>query len=501
MNYPGFCGPSNVSQSPIADQERTVNFYAEKSESPGATTEWSLYPTPGFRSLAGPDIEAPALAHEFYAGREFAVIGAILYEIGQFGAVTNRGTVVLGTNPATISYNGSGGGELFITAGDSGYTFNLATNVFAAIAFLAGKATMGAYLDGYFMALDASNSTLYISDLLDGTTWDPTNFAQRSQAPDGWVSLKVNSKFIWLFGSETSEVWYDAGTFPIPFAPHPSGFVRYGCAAPFSPENVGDAVCWVAATKTGNGAVLSASGFSPEVISTIAVDLSISGFTTISDAIGDAYDDLGHTFYVLTFPAVDRTWCYDQTTKQWHERSSVDSSFGGDIADPHAWYASFHAFAFGEHRVLDRRNGFIYAMSSDYVLDVNDVPIRRLRRAPGLALENKRIFYGSFELDIEVGIAGASETIGGTITTTSQLFGQVNPQAMLRMSNDGGKTWGPEIWRPIGKLGEYKTRVRWNRCGMARRRVFEVSFWSYNQVRILGAFLELVNAPAELKSA
>lgn len=65
-----------------------------------------------------------------------------------------------------------------------------------------------------------------------------------------------------------------------------------------------------------------------------------------------------------------------------------------------------------------------------------------------------------------------------------------NPQVMLRISNDGGKTWISETWRGAGKLGEYKRRVRWNRLGQARRRVFEVSVTDSISWRILGAFLD-----------
>jgi PKD repeat protein len=68
-------------------------------------------------------------------------------------------------------------------------------------------------------------------------------------------------------------------------------------------------------------------------------------------------------------------------------------------------------------------------------------------------------------------------------------------QVMLRISNDGGKTWSiPEMWRSAGKLGEYDTRVRWNRLGSARRRVFEVSVTDSIPWRIQGVFLKATSA-------
>lgn len=64
-----------------------------------------------------------------------------------------------------------------------------------------------------------------------------------------------------------------------------------------------------------------------------------------------------------------------------------------------------------------------------------------------------------------------------------------DPQVMLRTSNDGGKTWVSERIRSAGKAGEYLKRIRWNRCGSARRRVFEVSVSDPVPWRIVGAYL------------
>jgi hypothetical protein len=64
---------------------------------------------------------------------------------------------------------------------------------------------------------------------------------------------------------------------------------------------------------------------------------------------------------------------------------------------------------------------------------------------------------------------------------------------MLRMSDDGGKTFGNEQWRSAGNLGEYSTRVRWTRCGSARKRVFEIVVDDMTTWRLLNAYLEVMN--------
>lgn len=84
---------------------------------------------------------------------------------------------------------------------------------------------------------------------------------------------------------------------------------------------------------------------------------------------------------------------------------------------------------------------------------------------------------------------------GGVLASTTVVsIGETpgaNPQVMLRISNDGGKTWAAETWRSAGRVGEYLARVDWNRLGCARRRVFEVSCSDPVPFRIVGAYLTL----------
>lgn len=477
MEYPAFCGGSFVSQSPIADGERTVNWYAERIEAPGATTQVALYPTPGVETITT-SVTTGGRGHFAQGGREFAVIGAVLYEVSSGGTLTSRGTMTIDPNPATLCTNGDGGDQLFVTSGTNGYILTLSTNVFTQVR--TGGTTMGAALDGYFLALDADTSTVYLSDLLDGTTWDPTQFAQRSIQSDPWIALKVLDRFVWIFGTETSEVWYNAGTFPFPFAPHPSGLVNYGTAAAFSPEVVTGSLIWLGATADGVGPVLRTQGFTPEVIGHAALQVTLSGYDTLSDGIGDAYQDLGHTFYLLTFPTANATWAFDASVTidlppalRWAERGTwISESNRYD-----AWRPLYHVFAFGEHRMLDRSSGALYRMASTFGTDADSRPIRRLRRAPALWSENAKLYVSAFEVHLEPGLG----------LTTGQ---GSDPQVAFRHSRDGGKTWSAERWRSAGALGQYSTRTRWTRCGSGRRWMPEVVVSDPIPFRLTGASVE-----------
>ena len=480
MEVPGFVGGSYPAQAVTLDQERTVNWYVERTDQIAkGTARAALYPTPGVTALAT-GVNGAGRGHFAADEREFCVIGNRLYEASSAGVLTNRGGVATSPDPATFSSNGDGGGQLFITSGGNGYIFTLATNVLTQVAALDGKADMGDHLDGYFLALHRASSTMYASDLLDGLTWQTgTQFAQRSAAADPWISLKVLGRYIWLLGEQTSEVWYDAGGV-FPFELHPSGLIQYGTAASFSVA-VGDgALYWLGASKIGDSYVMRTTGFAPEVVSHAPMEMVIGSYPLISDAFGECYSDEGHTFYVLSFPRQHATWAYGAKSAFWAERGTWLQEIGAYTY----WRPRHHAFAFGEHRILDADAGTLYRMGRELGLDVEERHIRRLRRAPALQQENQRIYYSAFELDLEPGL-GLANGLGPDNDRGN------NPQVGLRYSNDGGKTWGPEIFRSAGKIGEYGTRVRWNRMGQGRRRVFEVVVSDPIPWKLTNAYLQI----------
>ena len=70
----------------------------------------------------------------------------------------------------------------------------------------------------------------------------------------------------------------------------------------------------------------------------------------------------------------------------------------------------------------------------------------------------------------------------------------VQPQVMLRWSDDGGHTWSNEHWQTMGGIGEYYTRVFWRRLGMTgklRDRVYEISGTDPVKIAIMGAELHV----------
>lgn len=478
MKFPGFVGGSSRGQSPIAGIERTLNWYPERLDGMAPKAEFVLYPTPGVSTFATA-AETPGRGIVTVAGRCLAVIGFVLYEVSGNGTLTNRGSVVYDTTPVQFAFSdGAGtGGQLFVASGGYGYVFDLALNTLTLVLDPGAgdyRADAVGFTGGRFVALDAVASVLSISDQLDGLTWDPALVSQRTNGEDPWVAMVIAGLDIWLIGQRSSEVWYNAGSSPFPFAPIPGAFLNHGTPAPASVNKLGAIPYWLGQNEDGTGMVYAAGdGFAARRISTHAVEYAIQQ-ATVTDAVAWTYQEQGHAFYVLSLPTARVTWVYDAATQLWAERCYWDTV----RAVEEAWRPCFHAFAFGKHLVLDRDGSSVYEMRADLGSDVGGAAIRRVRRAPHVASEHKRIFVSELEVHLEAGL-GLSSGQG------------VNPLVMLRKSTDGGKTWGNERTCAAGALGEYKARVAWNRLGSGRDLVFEVSVSDPIPWRLVDAYIDV----------
>lgn len=475
MRYPGFFGSSAKTAAYTADNEELINLLRLRNP-PNAPTPFTYINTWGFEQISSVP-EGPIRGSCIAGSLTFFVAGYRFYEWDGVTA-TARGTLVADANPATLCWNGPAGDQLFLTSGDVGYCYNLTTHVLTTV--LASGATMGAFLDGYFLALDATTGTLQISDLLDGLTWDPAQIAQRSDAADPWTAMTVIHAEIWLQGNRTGCVWFDAGAFPFPFEMIPGARMEQGIAAPFSATRDVAPLLWVSANAQGARVVLMAQGYGGIPVSDDALAWALNRYTVVSDATSMNFQIAGHTIYALTFPTEDVTWYYDVGENVWGKNlywNTLTSTYEALRVRTHVLTAA------GVHFMGDRSSGAFYRMGMDIYHDVDGARIRCLRRPPVLrAPDNVRFITDELQviMDVGVGVLGASDTDP-----------DVNPQAMLRTSRDAGQTWGSERWMPIGKIGEYETRVFWQNGGQARNRQDEFVFMAKCPIRVVDATLKI----------
>lgn len=465
-------GSSYQSMSIAADCQKTVNLYVEQIESGAGKSRQALYPTPGLRLFATlPDVMVRGLFES--QGRVYAVAGGSLCELHADGTSTVLGAVVNDGQRASMRTNGLQGHQLFVVTGGYGYIYDTNSGVFTALTtvpgFPSGEAVNGTFLDGYFIV--ATTTSFQLSALFDGLQWNATDKAVRSMGADGIVCAFQNHRELWVWGEVTSEVWYNAGTANFPFAPIEGVFVEMGCGAKGSPDRFDNQSVWLARNRDGDRMAVIAAQYVPQRISTHAVETAWRRYERTDDAVSFCYQQDGHNFYVLSFPTAQATWVYDAATKLWHERGYWNSEHS--TWEMHR--AITHCYAFDQHLLGDRATGQVYTYDLAYAFD-GDRPIRRMRRLPHLARENRRQFYTRCELEMETGI-------GHTVPPATP------PEIMLRWSDDRGHTWSPEWWRAVGHQGDYAARVYWERLGSARDRVFELSMTADTPWRLIDGYL------------
>lgn len=302
------------------------------------------------------------------------------------------------------------------------------------------------------------------------TAFDPLDVATKSSSADPIVAVQAIHGVLWLVGQLTSEVWAPSGAADFYFQRIPGAVVNHGCAAVYSMAQQDVSLFWLSQDAQGHGIIVRAQDTSILRISTNAIEQEIQTYAEISDAIGFCHQVEGHSFYVLTFPSADVTWAYDLSTGQWHRRASID---GNGVM--HRWRANCFAFAYGINIVGDYQNGKFYSLDSKYFTD-DGTAIPRIVTFPHLVQGANRVMYRQFQAKMQVGY------IVDTPADTP-------PFATLQYSNDGGVTYVGSQQQSIGASGQYITSPQWQRLGMARDRVFKLS-WSANaDVALAGAWV------------
>ena len=250
-----------------------------------------------------------------FLGTLYAIIDDTFYSVTDSGdTFTGLGTLNTSTGYVFIQDNDI---EIMVVDGTDGYLFD--GGVFAEIADVDFPgASCLAYQDGYFIVCRPDSDQYYISALYDGTSWDALDFASAEGDPDIAISMISDHRELWIFGADTTEVFYNSGATDFPFTRVPGAFIETGISAAGSISKIDSTIIWL----SNNRQIIQAVGYQPTIISTRQIEYQFSTYNTVTDAISYNYTQEGQSFYVLTFPTAKKTWVYDVSTKFWHERTS-----------------------------------------------------------------------------------------------------------------------------------------------------------------------------------
>lgn len=497
-------GSAYVARSVNAADNRMVNLFPEVVPEGGKEPGF-LQRAPGLKFLATIG-DGPVRGLWTFGGFGYVVSGSKLYKLTTSYTATELG-VVGGVGPVSMSDNGQ---QLFVACNGPSYIYNAGTGVFQQITDpdFPGAVTVS-YLDGYFVFNEPNSQKVWVTSLLEGTQIDALDFASAEGAPDNLVSLIVDHREVWLFGTNSVEVWYDAGQADFPLARIQGAYNEIGCAAAYSVAKLDNALFWLGSDARGNGIVYRANGYTGQRVSTHAVEWQIQQYSDISDAIAYTYQQDGHAFYVLTFPTANATWVYDVSTQAWHERA-------GFVNGQFTRHRSNCQMNFNREIIVgDYENGNLYAFDLETYSDNGNLQkwLRSWRALPtgqnnlkrtaqhllqldceaGVGLDGNDPFTLLDSLNAETGLALLTESSQPLLVSVQTVQG-TDPQVMLRWSDDGGHNWSNEHWRSMGKIGQTGRRVIWRRLGMTmklRDRVYEISGTDPVKIAIMGAELIL----------
>lgn len=395
-----------------------VNMFAEQA--PTEEGGVVLQSRPGLVDRAA-DMGAGPVQALFKAD---GVLDGALY--GMSGSNLYRETVSLGALDGS-GFASMAGYEDYLFANKGGSVWSYDGATLAAIAFPDGanvkKILVGA---SRLICLRSDTQTFYWSTAL-ATTVGALDFAAAENQPDRLRDMLFIKDALVLGGAETVEFWPNTNDSELPFQPLEGAGWRVGV------KNTG-AMCLYGTTfavVTSENRV--ALGDQENVV-------SAPGLEALIEASANAYlfSFLVDGSELLCLRLDSGTWVFNR-------RSGTFSTFetwGNDTWTP----SCFDGGVFGSSV-----DGTTFAFSGH--VDEGGVLERRFRA--GFPLNGGSVPINSISLRCNV---GQTSYLTGTYT---------DPIVEMRLSRDGGKTWGE--WRPktLGTQANYRKLVRWNNCGQA----------------------------------
>ncbi len=450
MSSLALAGASYQLRAPNTDRERTVNWFPCQIESGNGKGGKTFYlkQAPGMTkvaTLAGP-IRGFAVARD----KLYVIAGNKLQHISSTWNATEKGTLSSNEGGAETAVNNT---QIAIVDGPNGYVYDLDAGSFAPIASSGFRGSKRVdTLDGYGIFADTEKAQFYLSAIQDFTTLDPLDFATAESSAGKLISFLVKHREALFFKDVTTEVWDDTGGTDFALSRNLGANIETGCSACYSLRKGDGIAYWLGRGEQGAAVVYRMSTYSPERISTHALEEALSSVDDLSTASSFCYQQEGHSFYVLNVPGLDTTWVYDLATNMWHERAEwVNGAY-------QPWRATGHAYCYGKHIVGDE-DGNLYVLDPTVNSYDGDIMVRD-RITPHQALPTlTRERFGSFQVDCETGIG---------------LPLNVEARMMLRYSDDGGRAWSNWRYMTLGKVGQRLARARATMLGASRDRIWHI---------------------------
>ena len=472
-------GSGTLGKSSNVTAQRRINLYAEPFPDPDKTPK-AFYPRPGLRRV-GFGIRSPSSSGDPPFGPFRGMLVNVSISTGNevvYAAVGNTywlgvspngyiSVSILQTNEGPVQISANGGSQVMAVDGYKAYALLPLLGEFSSggITNFPDGARSVCFLAGRFIVDDPATAGKFRwSGLNDITDWDPLNFATAESSPDPLMQVFERGGEVLLFGTRTLEAWAPTGTATVFERVGGSG-IDWGLAVFDSVRKANSSVLFLGRNLGGQPQVCQLDGYQIRVVSNPDVEHNINAALEAGAYItASVVTFAGHTWYIVNL--TDTSYAYDLTTGLWDEWQTEGARWAGQYTSQYRNTAI----------VTDYRDGRVYYLDADRYTD-DTAPIVREITTRHVFSDFDNLTLSDLQLDAEVGV-GLSSGQGS------------DPQIMLQISKDGGHTFGNELWRSLGALGEYKKRVTWKRLGVAEDWTFR--FRAADPVKVV-----LLNVAAE----
>lgn len=320
---------------------------------------------------------------------------------------------------------------------------------------------------------DSGNTTSYL--WLD--RYSKPLFTTAEYSADRIEAMAVCGDFLFAFGTGSVQVYNQSestdaqGFSSMVFSSAGRNIRDLGCGAKDTVVVLNGQAVFLGSSARGERSIWYTSGGTPTRISTNSIERMLEG-EDLAGAYAVGYMENGHAFYVLTVPSIDKTFCYDFSTSQWHNRSTYrkDSTKG-------IWWASFCACVNGHVLIGGSGINKLVRLDKNKYDDYKGDPIIKVRTAPVITNDYSPFIVNDLMLLWN----------NGTTKDVTNEDGAKNPVVMLEVSRDGGYTFDDEMWAYGGKTGQYGYRTIWYGLGAGNMFVFRFTISDKVNVVITGA--------------
>lgn len=281
------------------------------------------------------------------------------------------------------------------------------------------------FLDGYGV-FTTGDGRAFATDL-NSTAVNSLSFGKAEAKPDGLVRVVSWGGRLLFFGTQTTEVWTDAGTIPFPFARNT--VIPRGLAGPYCVSGYEDGFSRGPIWVGDDNCAYALQGYTPTKVSKSDLDGLIEAVADKTTLEATAYMSRGHAFWQLSCPA----WTYvlDVSTSQWFQRDSYlvnRSRISGAVN------------AFSKWLTGDAQSGNIQSIETAAYDEVGS-PLRlRIESGPVMNFPAGEVVgRADFYFATGVGIATGIDPT------------QTDPSVEISWSDDGGMTWSNPILRKLGR--------------------------------------------------